>query len=238
MSGEDGGAPGDEASARALRRIRLIGVAVLAVLVALTGLKAPWTDRLQAAVFDAHQVLAPRQVRELSATIVEIDQKSLLALGQWPWPRTLLADLLRRIQLAQPAAVALNILMPEADALSPEQLLARMQIADPALAAVLRAAPTNDSVLAAALADASAVLVVAGMPEPTGMALRAAPIMLAGDAGHDASALQSLAQYAGALTSLPQLDAAAAGRGMMSAELTRWVLRRIPLVANIGGTLV
>ena len=226
---------------RALRRIRLIGAALLAVLVGLTWMKAPWTDRLQAAVFDAHQTLAPRQVRELSATIVEIDQKSLLALGQWPWPRTLLAQLVLRIHQAQPAALALNILMPEPDALSPEQLLGRTPIDDMQLASALRAVPANDSVLAAALAQARAVLVVAGTPEPTDMLLRAPPVMLAGDVaepGHRGSALRSLTRYGGALTSLPQLDAVAAGRGLISADLTRGVLRRIPLVANIGGTPV
>ena len=43
---------------------------------------------------------APDAVRRarwqtLPVTVVEIDQKSLVALGQWPWPRTLLAQLVR-----------------------------------------------------------------------------------------------------------------------------------------------
>ncbi len=117
-----------------------------------------------------------------------------------------------------------------------------MPIVDKRLAAALRSrCRRNDSALAEALADAAAVLVVAGTPEPTGMALRATPVMLAGDAaaaGHDGSALRSLAHYAGALTSLPQLDAAAAGRGLISADLSRGVLRRMALVANVDGTPV
>ena len=95
-------------------------------------------------------------------TVVEIDQKSLLALGQWPWPRTLLARLVRIIHRAEPAAIGINILMPEADALSPERLLAQAQVEDATLAAALRALPSNDAVLARALAVAPAVLVVAG----------------------------------------------------------------------------
>ncbi len=238
MNAAAGVAAGHVTPARALHRIRLIGTVLLAALVALGGYRAPWSDRLQAAVFDMHQTFLPRQVHQLSATIVEIDQRSLLALGQWPWPRTLLAQLVMRIHEAQPAALALNILMPEADALSPEQLLARAPIDDARLAAALRAAPSNDAALAAALAEAQAVLVVAGTPEPTGMTLRVAPVMLAGDTAHGDRALQSLVQHAGALTSLPQLDAAAAGRGLISADLTRGVLRRVPLVASVGGTPV
>ena len=39
-------------------RVRLFGAIVLALLVGLTGFQAPWTERLQAAWFDAHQSLA------------------------------------------------------------------------------------------------------------------------------------------------------------------------------------
>ena len=40
-------------------RIRLVGAALLVVLVLLTGLQAPWTEGLQSAWFDAEQVLMP-----------------------------------------------------------------------------------------------------------------------------------------------------------------------------------
>jgi adenylate cyclase len=49
--------------------------------------------RLQSAWFDAYQSIAPRQVDVLPVTVVEIDQKSVAAIGQWPWPRTQLARL-------------------------------------------------------------------------------------------------------------------------------------------------
>ena len=134
-----------------IARVRFIGGLVLAVLVGLTWFQAPWTERLQAAWFDAHQALAPRQVRSLPVTVVEIDQKSLVALGQWPWPRNLLAQLIDAINRSQPAAIGVNILMPEADALSPERLLAQARLKDPALAAALQSLPSNDAVLARAL---------------------------------------------------------------------------------------
>ena len=129
------------------------------------GFRAPWVERLQAAWFDAHQTLWPRQVATLPVTVVAIDQKSLLEIGQWPWPRNVLARLVRIIQRAEPAAIGINILMPEADALSPERLLAQAQVEDRMLAEALRALPTHDAQLAKALAAAPAVLVVAGTTE-------------------------------------------------------------------------
>jgi adenylate cyclase len=214
-------------------RVRRFGGVMLALLVVLTWFQAPWTERLQAAWFDAHQALAPRTLHSLPVMVVEIDQKSLSALGQWPWPRSELARLVSVLSAAHPAALGINILMPEADALSPERLLDRGLPLDTMLMAALRAQQTNDAALARALAAAPSVLVVAGTTEATGMALRAVPIAVRGNP----KALP-LMQHAGALTNIAELDAAATGHGLISADPTRGVIRRIPLVVSVGGTLV
>jgi adenylate cyclase len=232
-------------------RIRLIGAVVLAALAGLTWLQAPWTERLQAAWFDAHQALAPRQVRSLPVTVVEIDQKSLLVFGQWPWPRSLLAQLVDAVNRARPAAIGVNILMPEADALSAERLLERAGARnsaqtdavslDAALVRALRARPSNDAELARALANSPSVLVVAGTPESTGMPLRAAPVVVRSSTAGAASGsvvAPPVTRHAGALTSIDELDRAASGHGLISADPSRGVIRRIPLVVSVGGTLV
>jgi len=221
--------------------VRAAGAAVLSALAALTWLGAPWTGRLQAAWFDAYQALTPRQVESMPATVVEIDQKSLAALGQWPWPRTLLAQLVDAVARERPAAIAVDILMPEADALSPERVLARTKHQDSGLVSALRSLPSNDTELARALAAARAILVIAGSTEPTGMPLRAVTFSV-----RDAVAVQAaptsiapnIARYAGVHTSIDELDRAAAGRGLISVEPTGGVIRRVPLVASIDGTLV
>lgn len=51
--------------------------------------------------------------------VVEIDDASLADTGQWPWPRSTLAKLLRAINESKPAVVGLNILFPERDRTSP-----------------------------------------------------------------------------------------------------------------------
>ena len=224
-------------SAAGYRRIRHVGVALLLALAGLTWLQAPWTQRLQAALFDAHQALAPRQVASLPVTVVEIDQKSLQALGQWPWPRTQLARLLDAINQAEPAAIGIDILMPEADALSPERLLARTFITDAAIVAVLKSLPPHDGELARALHAAPSVMAIAGATEATGMLLRAAPIAVQNSAT-DGAVAPAVTRYAGALTSLDLLDKQARGWGLISVDPSRGVVRRIPLVASIDGTLV
>ena len=236
------GAGSQEPASGTALRIRVIGAALLLVLAALTWLKAPWADRQQAAWFDAHQALLPREpARDGGVTIVAIDQKSLTAMGRWPWPRNLLARLVDRIALAQPAAIGINILMPEPDALSPERLLEQGYVTDPMLAATLRSLPTHDQALARSLAAAPTVLVMAGTPEPTGLPLRAPPITVRsvhGARDGQPPPMPAILQYAGALTNLDLLDRQARGWGLISALSTRGLLRRMPLVASIDGTLV
>jgi HD-GYP domain-containing protein (c-di-GMP phosphodiesterase class II) len=47
--------------------------------------------------------------------VVDIDEVSLSALGQWPWPRYRVAQLIERIATEHPSAIAMDIVFPEAD---------------------------------------------------------------------------------------------------------------------------
>ena len=73
------------------RLIRLVGAALLAALALLTWVGAPWAERQQAAWFDLHQTLRPREAVATPVLVVEIDQASLRELangrGHAPiWP--------------------------------------------------------------------------------------------------------------------------------------------------------
>ncbi len=221
-------------------RIRLAGAALIVALAALIGISPRATEPLREAWFDLYQRLLPRSVSAMPAVVVEIDAKSLASLGRWPWPRSLLADLVLRINRHQPAAVGVDILMPEPDPLSPERLLGRAGAEPPAAAGALAQLPTNDALLARALAAAPAVLAVAGMPERTGMLLRAPPFVVQDSAsgGSTRRAAPMVERFAGALTSIELLNGAASGWGIISADPVGGVIRRLPLVAEIDGTLI
>jgi len=54
--------------------------------------------------------------------VVDIDEKSLHQLGQWPWPRVVDAELINKIKDMNPSAIGINILFPEKDRASPSSI--------------------------------------------------------------------------------------------------------------------
>jgi adenylate cyclase len=69
---------------------------------------------LRNAVFDQYQRWHPRPYRSAPVRIVDLDEESLGRLGQWPWPRTRVAEMIGRLQEAGAAAIGLDIVFAEA----------------------------------------------------------------------------------------------------------------------------
>ncbi|TAA21695.1 CHASE2 domain-containing protein [Pseudoxanthomonas winnipegensis] len=97
-----------------------IGFLLLAVLLAAAMVATSlWQDapaaRLDRALLDRLLVHAASGVQAPDAVVVDIDEVSLAAVGQWPWPRYRLATLIERVAAQHPAAIALDVLLPEAD---------------------------------------------------------------------------------------------------------------------------
>ena len=80
-------------------------------------------QRLRGLVFDTYQRAEPRTFDpRLPVKIVDIDDASLAKLGQWPWPRPVLADMVTRLAQSGAAAIAFDIVFAERDRTSPEQI--------------------------------------------------------------------------------------------------------------------
>jgi adenylate cyclase len=164
------------------------------------------------AVFDTYQRLMPREPRSAPATIVEIDERTLDERGQWPWPRSTVAQLVKAIAAARPAAIGVDILFVEPD----------------------RSSPTADAVLAEVLPGKNVVLGIAGLeyrdrryPFPP----QAAPTRVT------SRREVPLRRFDGHLQSRPDINRAAAGRGLLTSD-AKGVVRRVPLLARIGQVVV
>ena len=64
--------------------------------------------------------------------IVDIDEKSLSVIGQWPWPRTTVRDLLLELTSKGAAAVAFDVLFAEPDRTSLEAIVKQLPPAEAA----------------------------------------------------------------------------------------------------------
>ncbi|WP_420584996.1 CHASE2 domain-containing protein [Ruegeria sp.] len=83
--------------------------------------------------FDILQRILPRAYDpDLPVRVVDIDERSLADWGQWPWPRTLVAQMVQNLGEYGAAAIAFDMLFAEPDRFSPARLLK-----DPSLEGVL-----------------------------------------------------------------------------------------------------
>src|SRR5438552_16714347 len=138
---------------------RSICVLLLFALVALRIWDPLPLEELRLRTFDTYQKVAPRPLMPSSPAIVlDIDEQSLSAFGQWPWPRTLVADLVARLTKLGAAAIAFDIIFAEPDRLSPNLVAgAFADLGEPTREQLLRL-PSRDQVLAAARRQSRVVL--------------------------------------------------------------------------------
>lgn len=193
---------------------------------------------LRNSLFDQYQRWHPRDYQDVPVRIIDIDETSLARLGQWPWPRTRIADLVEKLRAAGVAAIGFDVVFAEADRTSP-QAMASLWPLKPALRHALEKLPDHDQVLADSLAGAGVVL---GFVVQSGVT----------DANHNPVTKLSahpfryiysgeppgrwLHAFDSAVTSRPALEKAAQGNGALSfVPDGDGVVRRVPLVLQLAG---
>ena len=197
---------------------------------------SPTAQLLRHAVFDTYQRLFPLERTTSPVAIVVIDELALQRYGQWPWPRTRMAELFDRIAEHEPAAIGMDILFPERDRLSPAAIAAELTVLPEEVRRTLEKLPSNEERLAEAIGGRKVVLGIAAdatfdprFPD----APRAAPVVLG-----DESIRRNLRPYAGHIRSVDPIDSAAASRGLLNSGPADQVVRLVPLVATVQGQIV
>jgi adenylate cyclase len=195
----------------------LVAALVPLVLCLILALWEPFGVRaLRDLEFDAFQRWSPRIYDpESPVRVIAIDDESLERLGQWPWPRARVAELIDKLSAAGAATIVLDVLFSE-----PERPIAGQ-------------AATGDKELADAIARSRAVLGMAFADQGP------RPVVKAGfaTAGDDPRAF--LPRFNGSLLPLAPLREAAAGIGAMNFIPDRdLVVRELPTIFNVAGELV
>lgn len=209
------------------------------LLVAVGCLVAIWDplplQMLRNGMFDQFQRWQPRAYTPTPVRIIDIDDESLRRFGQWPWPRTRLAELVAKLQAAQPTSIALDVLFVEPDRTSPKAMLDLWQLA-PAQQADLLQLPDHDVVFGQTIRHGKVVL---GCATERGDLAGQAPDVLARFAVVGEPPQPYLHAYTRVLNPLPVLQAGASGVGAIAfTPDADGVVRRVPLVVRVGDTLV
>src|SRR6516162_7950919 len=122
-------------------------------------------QELRIRTFDMFQLVDPREKKIKPVTIVDIDEASLAKLGQWPWPRTTIADMILNLTNLGAVVIAFDVVFSEPDRLNPDVAARTMRYLDEVTRSKLREVPSNDQVLADAIRRSRVVLGETGVTE-------------------------------------------------------------------------
>ena len=186
-------------------------------------------------IFDNYQRLSPRLYTDLPVLVVDIDDETLARHGQWPWPRTVVADLVARLINAGAAVIALDIVFAEPDRTSPENMF--VSFGEEVIAKFVRDGlksgdlARHDTILADILAQGPTV----GGFIPIDRDIGKLPLAKSGLAHSGDDPMLFLRRYPGAIANLSEIDEALAGGGSLSPVFdSDGVIRRVPLFVVVG----
>jgi adenylate cyclase len=195
-------------------------------------------QELRVRTFDFFQVLRPRPQEIRPVVIVDIDEASLKAIGQWPWPRTTVADLITQISQLGAVAIGFDIIFPEPDRMSPAIAERSFRGIDAETRAKLDNLPSNDDALAEAIKHSRVVVGQAGAAVPE-VKTAADAALQTGFAVRGPDPRPYLVTFAGLLRNVPAIEQAAAGRGLFSINPeSDGIIRRVPVIMTAQGSLV
>ena len=224
--------------ARTFGLTRAICILLLLALIPLRIVDPPPLEEIRLRTFDFYQSLRPRPTVARPVTIVDIDETSLKEIGQWPWPRTIVADLVTQLTQLGAVAIAFDVIFAEPDRMSPSIAATSFRNLDDDTRNKLRSLPSNDEVLAEAIQRSRVVVGQVGSATPVPR-LQTEAALPTGFAVKGPDPSPFLVTFAGLLRNVPAIEQAAAGRGVFSILPERdGIVRRVPIIMQAQGAMV
>jgi CHASE2 domain-containing sensor protein len=211
------------ARAESRRFVLICGLAPALITVALVIFRPDFVAEIDRRAYDTLLRSIPTKPPDGRVAIVDIDDLSLSTIGQWPWRRDRIAQLIARLREQGAAVIALDVVFAEADRSDTDA----------------KQPSPWDASLARALAEGRVVLGYAltfgtdGGRRDCVLHPFAVPMVQPKDEGVDVP----LFHAEGAICSLPALARAAGRSGFLNAVPdSDGMLRRVPLVIDYDGT--
>ena len=217
------------------KKLSKYGLLVFAVLISFLPIFNPLQifSTLQNYSFDTFQRILPREVYPGDpVVIIDIDDRSLAEIGQWPWSRNQLANLTNQAYAA--AALGFDVVFAEPDRTNPENLIASYPLSE-VLIKELGALPSNDGLFSQAIENHGTVVLGQALNNNKNNKPYKAKFGLVTQ-GDDPK--QFVADYLGTQNNIKLLDEAANGIGSMSIGNNDAIVRQLPTFERIGDQLV
>ncbi|MDD9901769.1 MAG: adenylate/guanylate cyclase domain-containing protein [Alphaproteobacteria bacterium] len=190
-----------------------------------------FVQRLEMMTFDYYNHIFPREPGS-DVVIIDIDEESLRLIGQWPWPRTLMAKLVKNLHAAGAKSITFDMVFAEKDRTSPAYVARTLKDTpdmEPVISA-LQDMPDNETVFAKEVEAAGNVVMgfVLATQQTDMKPIKRAGIMNLGEGRNPYMFLKAFPSFA---VTLPELTQAAAGSGSFSVSPEYdGVIRRVPLL--------
>ena len=202
------------------RTMVCVGAVPMLLVGVLCLLRPAFLISLERSVYDTLARAADPRSPGGRVVIVDVDERSLSALGQWPWRRDLLGQLISNLRNLDASVIALDIMFPEPDRFSDRAI-------DP------------DAALAASLSGGRVVLGYGLTFDGTRRAITPCvqhPWGVSVVEPANVRVEQPFFEATSAVCNLPQLTAATDASGFLNAAPDAdGILRRVPLLAMFEG---
>jgi adenylate cyclase len=194
-------------------------------------------QELRIRTFDVFQLIEPRVKTARPVAIVDIDEKSLAKFGQWPWPRTTIADLVINLTNLGAVVIGFDIVFAEPDRLNPSVAADTMRYLDEMTRSKLRGLPSNDQIFSDAIKRSRVVLGETGLAAVTGEFDKTLPVTSFATLGGEPQ--RFLFDFPGLLRNVHILEETSAGRGLFTIKTERdGIVRRVPMIMMAQHTLM
>lgn len=140
---------------------RLVGYVLLAGFLALYFVEPQPLQLLKLKSFDFYQQTKPREIpppERKPVTIIDLDEASLAEVGQWPWPRDIIARMVQNLMQMGAVLVAFDVVFAEPDRMNPSVIADQLTGLDPETRAKIKTFKSNDQIFADTIRRSRVVL--------------------------------------------------------------------------------
>ena len=187
---------------------------------------------------DTYQKIFKYETKNSPVVIVDVDEKSLGAIGQFPWNRKIFGDLVKTLKESGASVIAFDIFFSEEDKQNPNQILKAYNLnASGELAKEILKLPNSDNYFLSQVKNANVVMPILGLVQKPKNSQEYKSKARFINRGLDPK--QFTYSFAYSLSSLKKINDQAKGLGNISIiEGTDAVLRKAPLLISMQNQLL